>query len=282
MAFLRHKPHVRIFSFGGGVQSTALLVMQATDQLKKPFDVFVFANVGDDSENPATLDYMRRYSIPYARRHGIPFITVQKTTYGEPETLYEYIYRTPRSVPIPAFMRGGAPGNRSCTRDFKILVVDRYAKQCGWSHATVGLGISLDEFTRMRDEDWHNTFGGKPVGYMKRREHPLIHQRITRNQCHAIIRDAGLPQPPKSSCWFCPFHRPNDWIEMRRTQPRLFAQAVMLEKHINAKRNAVGRDYVYLHVHLVPLDRAVPDQPLLPGFGPESTNVEMCDGYCHI
>lgn len=48
---------LRVFSFGGGVQSTAALVLQA--QGKIDFDMFVHANVGDDSEHPDTVAYMR-------------------------------------------------------------------------------------------------------------------------------------------------------------------------------------------------------------------------------
>ena len=40
---------MRTFSFGAGVQSTAVLVLQALGRLPEPYDVFLFANVGDDS-----------------------------------------------------------------------------------------------------------------------------------------------------------------------------------------------------------------------------------------
>ena len=43
---------LRVFSYGGGVQSTAALVLAS--QHKIDFKTFLFCNVGDDSENPAT------------------------------------------------------------------------------------------------------------------------------------------------------------------------------------------------------------------------------------
>ena len=55
---------IRAISHGGGVQSTALLVLAATGRID--FPVFLFANTGDDSEEPATLDYLQRYAKPYA------------------------------------------------------------------------------------------------------------------------------------------------------------------------------------------------------------------------
>ena len=47
---------LRTVSYGGGVQSTALLVLAAQRQID--YSIFLFANVGDDSENPATLRYL--------------------------------------------------------------------------------------------------------------------------------------------------------------------------------------------------------------------------------
>jgi len=60
---------LRVVSYGGGVQSLALLVLAA--QRRIGFPVFPFANTGDDSEDPATLDYVRTVAMPYAAEHGI-------------------------------------------------------------------------------------------------------------------------------------------------------------------------------------------------------------------
>lgn len=268
---------VRIFSFGGGVQSHAVMVLQAQHQII-PYDYFVFSNVGHDSENPATLDYIERYTKPFAAANGIPFVEVQKIRRdGRPETLVGFIERTEKSVPIPARTSNGAPGNRTCTDDFKIKIVDRWIKSNGYSHAVVGLGISLDEFSRMRGEDWLDSFGKKKLGFWKRREHPLIDLRMTRHQCAALIARSGLPIPPKSSCFFCPFTRRAEWIEMKRTNPALFEKAIRIEHIINEKRGAIGRDRVYLHPDVIPLERAVGNQARL--FTDEQ--LDACEsGYC--
>ena len=51
---------LRSFSFGGGVQSTAALVLQAQNKLPKSYDAFLFSNVGDDSEHPETIEYFNK------------------------------------------------------------------------------------------------------------------------------------------------------------------------------------------------------------------------------
>lgn len=60
---------MRIFSYGGGVQSTAVLCLAASGRVQ--YDYFVFANVGNDSENPATLEYIERYAKPFAEANGL-------------------------------------------------------------------------------------------------------------------------------------------------------------------------------------------------------------------
>lgn len=109
-------------------------------------------------------------------------------------------------------------------------------------------------------------------------EYPLLDLRMNRRDCVKVIQDAGLPVPPKSSCWFCPFHRPSEWQDMKRTKPELFAQAVELENLLNERRAVLGRDRVYMHASLTPLAQAVGDQAVF-----EFVDDMPCDtGYCFI
>ena len=60
---------VRAFSYGGGVQSTACLVLAVEGRID--FKTFLFANVGADSEHPDTLDYVYQVAMPYAKSCGL-------------------------------------------------------------------------------------------------------------------------------------------------------------------------------------------------------------------
>jgi hypothetical protein len=272
---------IRICSFGGGVQSTAILVMQAMGMLKKNFHQFVFANVGNDSENPGTLQYIEEITKPFAEANLIPLVTVQKAFDGKPDSIYRLIYRTPRSQPLPMYKSGGTPDGHSCSVEFKAKQIDKYCRDNNWERVTVGLGISIDEFTRAKKETWHNTYGKMKLGFEKRFYQPLIHAQIDRYHCLDIIREAGLPTPPRSACWFCPVAKPSEWIEMKRNNPELFWKACQLEDHINKKRGATypSDKYVSLHRYKTPLLQAVADQQLLPGFENEN---EYCGGMCGI
>lgn len=273
---------VRIISYGGGVQSTAMVIMAATrnPDFEKacggPIDAAVFCNVGDDSEHPATLDYVKNVIEPWAASKGFLVETVTKVRRdGTSPTLMEHITKPgSRSLPIPIRMANGAPGRRRCTVDYKIKVIHKYLKQHGASKtdiATVAIGISTDEFQRIgknRDAAFEN------------KVYPLIDMGMNRSDCHAIPATVGLPAPGKSSCFFCPFHRPATWSEMRRDEPDLFWKSVELERLLNERRLMLDKDPVWMTRFNAPLDQVIGEaQDQLPGF--ESIEEAGCDsGHC--
>lgn len=124
------------------------------------------------------------------------------------------------------------------------------------SPATVGIGISVDEIHRAnnsRAEPYENIV------------YPLLDLRMRRDDCQRVIREAGLPVPPKSSCFFCPFHRPSVWQDMRRDEPELFERSCQLEDTLNERQEELERAPVYLTRAGVPLrDAIAADQDLLP------------------
>ena len=265
---------MRIFSYGGGVQSTAVLVLAS--QGKVEYDHFLFSNVGEDSEHPDTLEYFKDVALPYAQEHGIDLREVRKYRKGEIETIRGRIFSTARSVPIPMRMNTGAPGNRSCTKDFKIRVIDRWMRQNrnGHDKFTVGLGISTDEIHRARSREPEEVY----KGLWKELEYPLIDLRLSRSNCQQLIADAGIPVPHPSACYFCPFHRDAEWHRLRQNEPDLFWDAVKIEKHMQDKRMSLwNKDAVWMHRKLIPLDKAIPDQPFLF----DLDNMDNCEsGYC--
>lgn len=306
-------PDLQTVSYGGGVQSTALMVLGAQGRI--PFRTFLFCNVGDDSEAPETLEYVREVAAPYAAHHGLNLQTLQRRKRdGTTETLWGRLMREDsRSLPIPVRMSNGAPGNRSCTADFKIRVVGRWLKQHGATEAhpaTVGIGISLDEIqranTRVKDE-WERVVYplvgiGVDTGLALRRDdcsrvirtEPLPHDvamqikeavadgRLTAPKVVRQLEQTGytrLPVPPKSSCFFCPFHRPTAWADLERESPELFDRACHLEDTLNARRQRLDKDPVYLTRFAAPL-RSVTDtdQPLLPLL--DDVDGSCDSGYC--
>lgn len=266
--------NVRAVSYGGGVQSTALLVLAA--ERKIDFTTFLFANVGADSEHPDTLGYVEQIARPYAAAHELELVELERrpvrgVSAGKVETLYGSLMRPgSRSLPIPVRMATGAPGNRRCTGDFKIKVVAGELKRRGASPAdpaTVALGISVDEIQRAHP-------GVDPREPSQRRVYPLLDLGLHRRDCRRIIAEAGLPVPGKSACWFCPFHDAEAWRKLKQETPVLFERACHLEDTLNERRDVLGKDHVWLTRSGKPLADTIDDQQQLDG-------MDGCDsGWC--
>lgn len=260
-----------VFSFGGGVQSTAALVLAARGEID--FGTFLMADVGHDTENPATLDYIAQHSRPYAEAHGLRFEVIHRQWRGgRYRSILGYLHEVRTSVPIPVYLPGAGPSNRLCTIRWKIEPVGRWQAEHGATAATPGrcaLGISTDEIDRMRTKPYAHAYAD-----VQKLAYPLIDLGISRDECARIIAEAGLPPAPKSSCWFCPFQHPNRWREMRVNDPDRFAQAVDLEAMLIARREGLGRD----PGHLAPIGgplTTLDDQQFL--FDPESA---LCGSSC--
>ena len=261
-----------IFSCGGGVQSSACLVLATRGLI--PYRTFVFANVGIKAENPDTLVYVDQVLKPYAASNGIEWVDVCRTNRaGQELDLFDDLYRESKSINIPVRMGNGAPGNRNCTAEFKIKPIAKWIK-ANAPGCVLGKGISTDEphrATPSREGDCYTS------------AYPLIDIGASRRDCLQIVSDAGLPEPPKSSCWFCPYKTTNQWLRMRSEHPDLFEKVASLELHLNKKRKALGRDPVYIsgvgaRRHL-PIDQAIPDQiDLFPEWLDEQDGCES--GYC--
>lgn len=236
------KDCIEVFSFGGGVQSNAALVLAANGKIK--FDYFVFSNVGDDSEEPETLEYIKNISNPYAIAHGIPLVYLDNNYHVRP-TVYRNIMDANLTIPVPAYLNGGAPVHRVCTVDYKIRTVERWVRSMGYNKMVTGLGISTDEITRASTSQWEK---GEIVK-LRKRVYPLIDLHISRNDCIEIIRGARLPVPPKSSCWFCPYKTVQDWKNMMQNDPERFNKAIEIEDTLNERGKRIhertGKQYSF-------------------------------------
>ena len=304
---------LRVVSYGGGVQSTCLLVLAA--QGKIDYRTFLFCNVGDDSEHPDTIKYVHEVAMPYAKEHGIELVELQKTRLGQPDTLYQELIRPgSRSIGIPVHMFNGGPGTRRCTATFKIKVVDKELKRRDTTReikalrkavlkrygvrkmdeeivnrlkldldnffqehepfAHVGIGISLDEFQRVKPNLDPDTL------YWKVNTFPLIDLRMDRQDCINVIKQAGIPVPPKSSCYFCPFHSARTWQHMRNNEPDLFQKTVELENIVNERRAMLGKEKVWFSSKLKPLEKVTTD--LEQGSLFDDGDIGCDSGYCFL
>ena len=215
-----------VVSYGGGIQSTALVVLAMRERWA--IDEIVHVDLMG-AESPATREYVALFGDWLRREHGRDITIIERDLYGD-------MLARPGFTPVP--WRGKYERfilSRQCTRQYKVQPLQRYLYD-RYPGERIGLmlGISVDEYHRMRDSS------------AARIEHvyPLVDRRLTRWQCREIIERAGLAVPWKSSCWFCPFRSVvSQWALVQR-YPDLAGMACVLEDRINAERRGRGKDEI--------------------------------------
>ena len=207
-----------VLSFGGGVNTVALMVLLIQDQ--SPLDYAIFADTG--GETPETYQSVEA-AREYLADHDVPLHVVK----ARPRltNLYETALRR-RVIPSVQW--------RWCTRDFKVNPIHKFYSQLG-GHINQYMGIAYDEIHRMKDsrEDYITNL------------YPLIDLRMTRQDCVDVIAQAGLPVPEKSGCFFCPFNSTERWKQLLDRHPGLFEKAIALEEHSKHFPNQRLTDQVF-------------------------------------
>ena len=239
-----------ILSYGGGLNSTALLIYLIKN--KMPLDMVIFSDTGD--EHDYTYESVKFYK-KYAEDHGIRFDIVKSTNNM---SLYEYCYNKKIT---PSRM------TRNCTKNFKITpmrqnITKVYGKR---SPTVLYIGIAYEEIHRMKDSD---------VKYIKN-VFPLCDAKIDRDGCTKILEDEGLPIPKKSGCWYCPFKKKQEWIDMMKNEPEQYNKAMRLEMNNKYYPN---RNSLLNHKPLIEMKKIHKPQMELTDFEP------TCDvsGSCFL
>ncbi len=239
------KNKLNIISYGGGIQTFALLILNARGEISPKAEYIIFADTG--SERQDTMRHIYQWAEPYAEEQGFEFYIVQSHLGPLHATISK------GKIPVPFYGSRGGQVQRRCTERWKIRIVRKKMRQLGAKRANVQLGISWDEVHRMKASDlkWTtNTF-------------PLIDLKLTRDDCVKIIEDSGMEVPIRSACWHCPYRSINEWREMKDKFPHEFFRAKIMESKL---------DGLYLHWDREPIEEVIRSED-------ESIN-DMCGGYC--
>ena len=230
---------INIVSYGGGANTTALLV--GLWQHRIPVDLILFADTG--AEHPHTYAYLEIMD-KWLKDHGMPPITrVYKfTREGERLTLEDECLR---SGTLPSI----AYGFKRCSLKHKIGPQEKYCNHHPDCRRVWDAGKKVIKFV------------GYDAGETARSEkvllrdladpkysmwYPLMEWGWHREDCIRVIEAAGLPQPGKSSCFFCPSMKEQEILALREQHPDLFRRAIALEDNALPGLKTVkglGRNY---------------------------------------
>lgn len=178
--------------------------------------------------------------------------TKAKSIYGDNLTYLRL------NIPVYGLTPSGevrAALGRACTADFKVApIIKEIRKRCGIKHGqkdvsvTQWIGISYDEMQRMK----------LPSNPWTQHRWPLIEKRMTRSHCIEWMAKNGYPEPPRSACYYCPFHDDDEWRRLKTQDPEHFQKAVEFDRTYRRLQNENPgglRIEVYLHKSCKPLDQ---------------------------
>jgi hypothetical protein len=260
-----------VVAYGLGVNSTAMLIEFVKRGIKP--DLILFADTG--GEKPETYQYLPvvqaylkevkfppvvvvRYepkTAPYRTLEGqcLHTGTLPSLAYGgkscsikwkrQPQDAYILQHFPPGEVNGRRVVRAigfdGSEGRRTYAGVVKAVGLDSgEGHRLTWARAkpTAGERDRKPSREERLDRDFFAYF------------YPLMDWGMDRAACEQSIRDAGLPVPPKSSCWFCPASKKAEILWLRHRHPRLLGRALAIEA--TAKPNlttvkGLGRSFAW-------------------------------------
>lgn len=265
---------IRVLSLGAGVQSTTLALMAARGELPMP-DCAIFADTGwEPAHVYRHLDWLET-ELPY------PVIRAQRDGPDLGEMAIQIATSDVTRTAMPPWFTTGSGGMlpRQCSKEFKTRVVQReIRKMLGLRYGERGpsrvsveqwIGISQDEMQRMKDSE---------LKYV-RNVFPLVNLRMKRRDCLRWMAERQYPEPPKSSCIFCPYRGNDQWRDMRDNQPDDWEKAVEFDAAI--RPGFIGMDgAAFVHMQRVPLDEV--DLSTAEDRGQLNLFNDECEGMCGV
>ena len=195
-----------------------------------------------------------------------------------------------RFVDVPLFTVNGDGKKgmlrRQCTNHYKIRPIYRRIRKLAGgergrpfpkdSHVEMWLGISLDETLRMKPsrEPWV--------------EHrwPLVDLGMSRSDCVEWF-DSEFPgrHLPRSACVICPYRSDEHWIELKRSEPASYEEAVQFDRWLRTSTETPVRKLLngrpYLHSARRPLASVIKQREREGANEINDFNNE-CEGLCGV
>jgi hypothetical protein len=260
------------FSFGGGVQSSAIYLMLIHEPwvllelMGELPDKVYFADTGaETSSTYKCLEHMQNYK---SQSFGIEVVSSgnmleRQYTSGDYNPLYPFFISQPDGKVGMA--------KRQCTSEYKVRTIQRACREAfglvkkhlKTPTISTWLGISTDELERLKFTEGE--------GFVLR--YPLIELGWDRNQCIDYCATHNWV-PIKSRCYMCPYQSDKNWLDLKINHPDDFEKACVEDERIRDTTTwSGGTSQAYLHRSCVPLREVVfKDEPEL--------FLDECQGMC--
>jgi len=234
-----------IVSYGGGTNSTALLV--GLHERGERVDAISFSDTGDEKPHTySAIEEVSRWCVSV----GFPAVEIIREEYWLPQQVKDGSLSGEclrlGTLPAKAF------GFGTCSLKWKIEPGQRWLRR--WCDTN---GVSLEDVVRLVGFD-----AGEPErveraqrlaetkNVLPRQLYPLYDWGWGRDECVAAIARAGLKAVGKSACFMCPSSKKWELIDLRDNYPDLMARALEIERRAmagegraNAARVGLGRQF---------------------------------------
>ena len=224
-------------SFGGGTNSTAMLVGLWQRGIKPNF--ITFADTG--GERPHTYKHIEDMQ-KWLKKVGFPRIEIVKKVdkNGDVLTLEQNCLQQ-KMLPSLAY------GFKSCSQKYKIAPQDKFFNNLPETQKEFKAGRKVTKMIGYDSSESHRIkdYPDKKYDFI----YPLVEWGWDRDDCIEAIKKVKLPQPGKSSCFFCPASKVREIREMQALHPELIDRAVKMEENAQLTQvKGLGRNFSWKNV----------------------------------
>lgn len=225
-----------VVSFGGGVNSTALLI-GLSEQNKRP-DAILFSDTG--GEHDEVYRHVEKMS-EWCGVNNFPPVTTVK--YDSRHGTLEQECLNNRTLPSLAF------GFRGCSVKWKRQPMDKWVREWPTAIAAWESGLVVCRLIGIHAGESHRGLIPNDDEFIYDR--PLVRWGWGQAECEAACLCGIGYKPIKSACFYCPAAKKHEVIKLAKERPDLFARAVAIEH--NAKENlstvrGLGRNWTWEEV----------------------------------
>jgi 3'-phosphoadenosine 5'-phosphosulfate sulfotransferase (PAPS reductase)/FAD synthetase len=226
---MSEKINCSVVSYGGGVNSTAMLIGMILKN-ERP-DAVLFADTG--GEKPETYDFIMSFR-DWMTANGMPLTVIAYSPSMTSPLGIDFACKSKHgsledechnngTLPSKAFGFGG------CSQKWKRYPMDKFVGQ--WQPA-IDAYARGEKVQRVIGIHAGETRRGKIPDCAKfTYRFPLREWNWDQRHCELMIRGQDLPVPVKSACYFCPSMKKVEVIALSKEHPKLFDRAVAMEQH---------------------------------------------------
>lgn len=218
-----------VVAYGGGTNSTAMLCGFRERGITP--SLLLFADTG--GELPHTYQHIDLMNKKCQEWWGLEIHIVYAKYQGKKESLEEMCIRKKQ---LPSLVYGRKACSIRYKQEPQKRAIKQWMKERGISEIIQTIGYDAGEGHRA-------TYIGGGVlgkGYTSINWYPLIEWNWKRQECVEAIARHGIPQPAKSSCFFCPAMKNAEILKLREQYPEYFERAIAMEKNMEVKGRVKG------------------------------------------